>query len=64
MSEQAQPISGGRRRQLDEVILSLQRLRDAEGEGEGEAEGLSTQSNGCSTYSVHCHGVQVEAVRR
>jgi hypothetical protein len=69
MSEQAQPTPSGRRQQLDEVILSLQRLRDANGDGNGNGNGgggggLSTQSNGCSTYSIHCGTPQVEAPRQ
>jgi len=61
MPAQAQPRATTARQELDNIILSLQRLRD-DGGGDGDGGGgcgLSSQSNGCSTYSVHCHDVAV-----
>jgi hypothetical protein len=65
MAKQRQPASAGLKQQLDEVILSLQRLQtqDTDGNGDGNGNGgLSTQSNGCSTYSIHCGGTKVPEV--
>jgi hypothetical protein len=64
MSEPTQPTIADVKRQLDEVVLGLQRLRPRDGgDGNGGGEqGLSTQSNGCSTYSIHCGTAPPEVV--